>query len=63
MYEAMQKLSKPFLNKEEVMEYLSISESTLGRWVGNEHMPCIKKGKFTYWDKDEINKWMKIEVA
>ncbi|XHR93860.1 helix-turn-helix transcriptional regulator [Mucilaginibacter sp. UC70_90] len=63
MHEAKQKLSKPWLTKEEVMELFSISESTLSRWVFDDNMPCRKRGKFTYWFKDEIDDWMKKEVA
>jgi len=63
MLEAKEKLSKSWLTKEEVMELFSISESTLSRWVYDEQMPCRKRGKFTYWFKDEIDQWMKKEVA
>jgi len=63
MQEAKQKLNKSWMNKEEVMLYFSISESTLGRWVSDEQMPCRKKGKFIYWYKDEIDEWMKKEVV
>ncbi|MES2275699.1 MAG: helix-turn-helix domain-containing protein [Bacteroidota bacterium] len=63
MKEAQQRLSKPWLTKDEVMELFSISESTLSRWVFDEQMPCRKRGKFTYWYKEEIDDWMKKEVA
>ncbi|MET3981610.1 hypothetical protein ABIB62_004226 [Mucilaginibacter sp. UYP25] len=41
------------------MELFTISESTLGRWVYDEEMPCRKRGKFIYCYKDEIDHWMK----
>ncbi|MEO3405878.1 helix-turn-helix domain-containing protein [Mucilaginibacter sp. CAU 1740] len=63
LQEAKQRLSKSWLTKEEVMELFDISESTLGRWVYDDAMPCRKRGKFTYWFKDEIDEWMKKEIT
>jgi predicted DNA-binding transcriptional regulator AlpA len=63
MLVAKERLSKPWLTKDEVMELFGISESTLSRWMYDDQMPCRKRGKFTYWYKDEIDEWMKKEVA
>lgn len=62
MLEAKQKLSKDWLTEEQTMELFSISKSTLNRRM-SEGMPHHKNGKFVYFYLDEINQWMKKDVA
>ncbi|WP_325387910.1 helix-turn-helix transcriptional regulator [Mucilaginibacter sp.] len=62
MQHAKQRLSKPWLTKEDVMDLFNISKSTLNRRVA-DGMPAHKNGKFVYFYLEEVNEWMKQEAA
>lgn len=62
MQEAKQRLSKPWLTKEEVMDIFHISKSTLNRRIA-DGMPAHKNGKFVCFYLEEISEWLKQEAA
>lgn len=61
MQEARQRLSKPWLTKQEVMDLFGFSKTTLNRRI-SEGMPCQKHGKIVSFHLEDINKWLKRET-
>lgn len=61
MQEARQRLSKPWLTRQEVMQLFGFKKSTLNRRIA-EGMPCEKHGRITSFHLDDINKWLKGET-
>ena len=48
-----------YLTQQMVMSYLSVSRTTLFRWIKADKIPYIQ-GPFGYrFDKEEIDEWMK----
>lgn len=60
--DAKLKLSATWLTHQEVQEMFKISRTTLNRRIA-EGMPNHKKGKFVFFDIDEVSAWIKEEVS
>lgn len=50
-------LSSPYLNKQQVCEYLGISNNTLDAWI-QKGLPAIKIGKTIRFHKESIDLWL-----
>lgn len=62
LLEAKADLSKQWLNRDEIMQLLSISRTTLNRRI-SEGMPCHPKGKSNFFNLEEVSEWLKHEPA
>jgi len=60
--EAKRALSKQWLTKEEIMEMLKFSRTTLNRRIA-EGMPCHQKGKAVFFNLEEVSEWLKEDEA
>lgn len=60
--EAKMELSKQWLTKEEIMEMLKLSRTTLNRRIA-EGMPCHQKGKAVFFNLEEVSEWLKEDEA
>lgn len=60
--DAKLKLSSTWLTHDEMQEMLKISRSTLNRRIA-EGMPHYKKGKFAFFDINEVSEWIKEDVS
>ena len=50
-------LSCPYLNKQQICNYLGISNNTLDSWI-QKGLPSIKIGKTIRFHKDSIDCWL-----
>ena len=50
---------KPIFNTDELSEFTGISKSTIYKFTSQKMIPHYVRGKFLYFDKKEIIKWMK----
>lgn len=60
--EAKMELSKQWLTKEEIMQMLRFSRTTLNRRIA-EGMPCHAKGKAVFFNLEEVSEWLKEDEA
>lgn len=60
--EAKMELSKQWLTKDEIMEMLKLSRTTLNRRIA-EGMPCHQKGKAVFFNLEEVSEWLKEDEA
>lgn len=60
--ESKAELSKLWLNRDEIMELLSISRTTLNRRI-SEGMPCHPRGKSNFFNLEEVSEWLKQDIA
>ncbi|EGO9128013.1 helix-turn-helix domain-containing protein [Enterococcus faecalis] len=49
-------LESPFLNKQQICDYLGICNNTLDSWV-KKGLPVIRVNKTVRFDKTQINRW------
>ncbi|TKB95741.1 helix-turn-helix domain-containing protein [Pedobacter cryophilus] len=55
-------LSKSWLTQEEVQDMFKFSRTTLNRRIA-EGMPCHQKGKFKFFNLEEVSEWLKEDEA
>lgn len=60
--EAKKELGKQWLTKEEMMDMLRISRTTLNRRIA-EGMPCHQKGSAVFFNLEEVSEWLKEDDA
>lgn len=60
--EAKMELSKQWLTKEEIMEMLKLSRTTLNRRIA-EGLPAHQKGKAVFFNLEEVSEWLKEDEA
>lgn len=49
----------PYMNKKETCAYIKKSNNTLDKLIKDDRFPIIKKGNSLFFDRREIDIWMK----
>ncbi|NKC68051.1 helix-turn-helix transcriptional regulator [Vagococcus fluvialis] len=49
----------PYMNKKETCKYIGRSNNTLDKLIRYESFPVIKKGRTLFFNKNDIDNWMK----
>lgn len=49
----------PYMNKQEACKYIKKSNNTLDKLIKTQKFPVIKKGHSYFFDKNDIDNWMK----
>ena len=58
-----QTAAEPWATLQDAAEFLKVSEDTIHRWIGKEHFPAHKIGRFWRFKLSEIDTWVRSGSA